>query len=291
MRTRTSLALSSHFAAAAAAAAVAVAVATLAGCASSNSSSDASGEEQDLVSDAATLTLTADRKTNLVGAPAVGKGLVVDYAIDRLPQCRGSVNGGGPNWTITGFYSENGAPAKSFNVTKLTADGRDRVAAPGRIVPSTQGDLAIWFQASSGLGCSMHDSAFGQNYHLSVEGPVPSAAATITFPASGAPVQTGVLEAGGKVKIHYEQGRLPTCRRTQGGSPAWAISGFSQIDGEAKHAFDTGVAAGSDRQAVDALVDLPHAGKLSLWFQVVDIGGCNQYDSNSSANYSFGITE
>ena len=237
------------------------------------------------------MTLTADQKTDVTGTPTAGKGIVVNYAIERLPQCRGNVGGGGPAWDITGFYSENGAPAKMFDVTKLTADGKDRVAKPGRIVPSDGGDVAIWFQVTSGFGCSEYDSAFGQNYHLTVKGAAPDASASITFDASGAPRLEGKLEAGSKVKVHYEQDRLPECRRSQGGYPQWSISGFAQLDKDQPVSFDTAEADGSDRKEVDAYVDLPHSGTLSLWFQVADVGGCNEYDSNSGANYTFDVTE
>jgi hypothetical protein len=54
---------------------------------------------------------------------------------------------------------------------------------------------------------------------------------------------------------------------------------------------DTARPAGSDRQEIEALVDLPHAGELSLWFQVTSLGGCMQYESRSAANYKFPITE
>ena len=43
--------------------------------------------------------------------------------------------------------------------------------------------------------------------------------------------------------------------------------------------------------STEALVDLPHAGQLSLWFQVTSLGGCMQYDSRSGANYRFSITD
>ena len=247
--------------------------------------------EQDVTSDAATLKLGAELTTNLTGEATAGKGLRVEYALERLPQCRGNVGGGGPGWNVTGFYSENGGASKTFEVSALTPDGKNRVAKPARIVPSQGGDIAIWFQVSSAFGCSQFDSQFGQNFHVPVKGAVPVAGARIAFAKDGTPVQTGELKAGGKVKITYEQDRLPACRRTERGNPVWTITGFAQIDREAAHTFDTARPEGADRQEVEALVDLPHAGELSLWFQVVSLGGCMQYDSKSGANYTFSITD
>lgn len=264
----------------------------LGGCAADSSDAAATpGDEQDVTSDAATLKLSSDFKTSLVGEPTTGKGIRVEYALERLPQCRGNVGGGGPGWNIGGYYSENGGPAKSFEVAALSPDGKDRVAKAARIVPAQGGDLAIWFQVSSRFGCSEFDSAFGQNFHLTVKGAVPEASASITFGKDGNPVKTGELKAGGKVKLRYEQARLPDCRRTERGNPVWNITGFAQIDREASRTFDTGRAEGSERKEVEALIDLPHAGELSLWFQVTSLGGCMKYDSQSGANYKFRITD
>ena len=45
------------------------------------------------------------------------------------------------------------------------------------------------------------DSAFGQNFHLAVKGPVPLAGASIAFDKDGNPTTSGELKAGGKVKV------------------------------------------------------------------------------------------
>jgi hypothetical protein len=264
------------------------------GCSSESSSgagNAASGEEQDQTSDAATIKLTTDFHTSIIGEAAAGKGLRVEYALERLPQCRGNVGGGGPGWNITGFYSENGGSPKTFEVSALTPDGKDRVAKPAHIVPAQGGDVAIWFQVSSVFGCSEFDSQYGQNFHLAVKGPEPVAGASIVFDKSGNPTVDGELKAGGKVKITYAQDRLPQCRRVEQGNPVWTITGFAQIDHEAAHTFDTARPAASERQEIDALVDLPHSGELALWFQVTSLGGCMQYDSKSGANYTFSIVD
>jgi Family of unknown function (DUF6209) len=248
----------------------------------------ATGDEANQTA-AATIELTGDFKTKLTGSPVAGKPLRVAYALERLPQCRGNVGGGGPGWNITGYYSENGGAAKTFEVSALSKDGKDRVAAPAMITPSQGGDLALWFQVSSRWGCSEYDSAFGQNFHFDVKGALPSAEASLTFKTDGSVAQDGALKAGGKVRVRYEQARLPECRRTQMGNPVWSITGFAQVDKEQPRTFDTGRAEGSDRVAVDAYVELPHAGELSLWFQVASLGGCMQYDSNGGGNYRFRV--
>jgi hypothetical protein len=257
-------------------------------CSAETASSDSASDDSEVQSDA-TIKLTADYRMQVVGRPAAGKGLRIEYALERLPQCRGNVGGGGPGWTITGFYSENGGPAKTFDPTALSADGKDRVAKPATIALSQGGDLALWFEVTSRFGCHEFDSAFGNNYHLDVAGPPPDAEASITFGKDGAPSQDGALKAGSTVKIRYEQDRLPECRRSQGGNPQWSIGGFAQSGGGAAQTFQTGRPEGSDREEIDAILELPRSGELSLWFQVVSIGGCMKYDSNGGENYKFRI--
>jgi hypothetical protein len=259
---------------------------TVAGCSSETDAADVQGDEADVTGDA-TIKLTADFRSEVVGRAKAGKGLRVEYALERLPQCRGNVGGGGPGWNITGFYSENGGTPKTFEVSEVR--GNERVAKPARIALSQGGDLALWFQVSSRFGCSEFDSQFGQNFHLDVEGAPPEAQGSIVFEKDGAVKQTGALVAGGKVKIRYAQERLPQCRRSQGGNPQWTITGFASLGGGEKQTFQTGRPEGSDRESIDAILDLPRAGELALWFQVTSLGGCTEFDSKNGANYRFRV--
>ena len=259
-----------------------------AGCGAESDSGEIVGDEADVTADA-TIELTADFKTQVVGRPTAGKGVRIDYALERLPQCRGNVGGGGPGWTITGYYSENGGPAKTFDPTALSSDGKSRIAKPAVVALTQGGDLALWFLVSSRFGCSEFDSAFGQNYHVDVAGAPPVAGASILFKKDGSVAQDGTLRAGGKVKVRYEQDRLPACRRVQAGNPLWTISGFASISGGQAQVFQTGRPEGSDREEIDAVLDLPRAGELALWFEVTSIGGCHEYDSKSGQNYRFRI--
>jgi hypothetical protein len=271
--------------------ATAVLTATSAGCAAETSDGATTGEDQNVTADtAATLKLTSDFQTTLTGQAVAGQAIRIEYALERLPQCRGN-SGGAPGWNISGFYSENGGAAKSFEVTALTPDGKDRVAKAARIVPANGGDLAVWFQVTSRFGCSEYDSQYSQNFHVPVKGAAPVADASIAFGQTGAPKVTGELKAGGSVKVTYEQDRLPDCRRSQGGHPMWTVTGFAQVDRETSRTFDTGRPEGSSRTEIDAIIQLPHAGELSLWFQTTDVGGCMKYDAQSGANYKFPIAD
>lgn len=261
-----------------------------AACASpTDGSSGTAGDESD-VTEGARYALSADGAEKLTGTAKVGSPITIQYALERLGSCRGNVGGGGPGWNITGFYSENGGPAKTFEVTQLTSSGKDRESKPATIIPSQGGDLALWFQVNSVFGCNDYDSDFGHNFHVQVEGggPAPEALPTITFEKSGAPTLDGELRAGGKVKVHYDQARLDKCEAYQGGYPVYGIGGYAKLNGATK-SFDTGRAEAGKRVPVDAIIDLPSAGELQLWFDTTSKYGCHEYDSNMTANYKFTV--
>lgn len=252
---------------------------------------EAATDDSNIESDAATLKLTDSFESILTGQPKAGRSLRVEYALGRLPQCRGDLPGGTPGWNVTGYYSENGGPAKSFDVTQVSPDGKSRIAKPARITPTAGGDLALWFQVTNRWGCSAFDSAHGKNFHVAVAGtaPDPALMASITFLKDGSMRTENTLRSGGKVKIRYEQDRLPGCRRIEQGSPNWGIAGFASLpSGETKR-FETTRIEGSGRQDIDVVLDLPTAGELALWFQVSSRGGCVAYDSKNGQNYRFAV--
>lgn len=262
----------------------------LAGC--SSGADETSATDDQAIAEAATVKFLSDFTTTVSGTPKAGKGLRIEYALDRLPQCRGDVGGGGPAWTITGFYSENGGPAKTFEVTKLSDDGHDRVSKAAVLPIGSGGDVAIWFQVSSRFGCSEYDSQYGQNYHFAVTGRTPEVAARLVFKETGEVEQQGDLHPGDKIAIYYEQGRLPECRRVERGAPVWTVSGFSQFEGGEVKAFDTGRANGSDRDTIDAILELPQrTGQIAFWFEVNSLGGCMHLDSNGGINYVFDVED
>lgn len=267
-------------------------ISTAAALAACSGGSDAPGgaSSVDDVVESASITFGSGFTTQQSGTARAGTNVRVTYALDRLPTCRGDVGGGGPGWNITGYVSENGGPARMFEVTALSPDGKTRVTKPA-VVPITQGgDAAFWFQATSRWGCSAYDSAFGQNYHLAVQGPAPDVKGTITFAADGRVEQTGDLLAGAKVRVRYEQDRLPQCRRQELGHPAWTITGYASHAGDPPVTFQTGREDDQQQRiTADAVLDLPREGDLALWFQVTSLGGCNAYDSKSGANYHFAV--
>jgi hypothetical protein len=100
------------------------------------------------------------------GALESGGKVRIDYDADRMPACRGDV-GGGPGWTVTGFYRVNGGETRTFTAAGHSPTGQpdDVIALP----PAAAGaDLETWFQNTSRWGCVAWDSAFGQNFHFAL---------------------------------------------------------------------------------------------------------------------------
>ena len=266
------------------------ALASLATACAASSADEATSGDQAISGGKVTMSLTANHEESISGGSAsVGTPIEIDYDISRLATCRDNANGGGPGWDITGFWSQNGAAAKSFSVTKLSADGKSRVATPASITPTQGGDIAVWFEITSIFGCNDYDSDFGANFHISVAGSAPSAVPVITFDASGAPTLSGTLHAGGKVAVHYDPARLSQCESSQGGFPQYSVSGDYSINGGAAQSFATGHAENGALVASDATIDLPASGDLALWFETNGTSGCHGFDSSNGANYHFPI--
>lgn len=137
-------------------------LASLAGCAATHASQDeADGTTKtNALGAAATITFGADW-TQTASAPIVaGQSVTIAYDVSRLTACRGD-QGGLPQWGITAFWTIDGDPASNVTLTSGTAT----------ITPSHAGDLQLWFQNTNRWGCVAYDSAYGANYHFTVQPP------------------------------------------------------------------------------------------------------------------------
>lgn len=270
------------------------AFATVLGCSTSASPDDEGGQSADQVSTASSITFKATGfAVETSGKLTAGSKTTIAYDLDRLPQCRGNVGGGGPAWNITGFASFNGQPATTFDVSKLTPNGNDRVAAPYELKLPEGGDLAIWFQVTNRWGCSEYDSQYSQNFHFKVDGPPPEADAELTFNADGSVDQSAPLKAGSTVAVRYEQDRLTKCRASRNGYAAWSITGHARVNGGTDQQFSTARPVdqyGEKRELIANIVHLDEAGELELWFNNSAIE-CTAWDSKDGQNYRFPITQ
>lgn len=111
--------------------------------------------------------------------------------------------------------------------------------------------------------------------------------AVLRFLADGSSVvENGPILAGGRVKIIYDLNRLPQCRASKYGMPAWSILGYASWDGGAPQTLAL-TAAGA---ALQPVVQVPEtAKKLQLWFYNNDYYGCKAWDSQGGNNYAFDV--
>lgn len=118
-----------------------------------------------------------------------------------------------------------------------------------------------------------------------------ASAPTLSFGADWSVSSTGPVTSGGKAVIHYDLARQPTCRTWYMGFPAWDIIAFYAVDGGTARSVPLTKLVGTDRQPVDATIDVPLGKNLSIWFHASDEGGCSTWDSNYGANYNFALVQ
>ena len=104
---------------------------------------------------------------------------------------------------------------------------------------------------------------------------------TITLNADWTITQNGPLVAGAPAKIVYDVARLPNCRATYNGLPAWGIVASFNADGGWGHSAN--LTSGS------ATIIVPAGRDLDIWFFNSDEYGCTQYDSDYGRNFHFQI--
>lgn len=111
----------------------------------------------------------------------------------------------------------------------------------------------------------------------------------LAFAADWSVTQSAPVLSGGTAIIHYDVARLPNCRATYHGLPAWGISAYWAVDGG--QAFTAPVTTFQNGQvvAVDLTFNVPPGRDLALWFSASDEYGCQQWDSNYAQNFHFAL--
>lgn len=110
---------------------------------------------------------------------------------------------------------------------------------------------------------------------------------TVSFAADWSSHADGPITSGGKVRVHYDLARLPSCRAQYMGFPAWDILAHWSVDGGPASSIPVTVLNGTVRSAVEPIVDVPAGKTLQFWFSASDEYGCTQWDSNYGKNFSF----
>ena len=114
---------------------------------------------------------------------------------------------------------------------------------------------------------------------------------TLSFAADWSVTQSAPVVAGAAAVIHYDPARLPNCRATYHGFPAWGITVYYAVDGG--QAFYAPVTTFTNGRviAVDASILVPPGHDLAVWFEASDEYGCTQWDSSYGNNFHFAAAE
>lgn len=136
----------------------------------------------------------------------------------------------------------------------------------------------------AGPGCALSEEESSASDDNTLATP-----ATLHFGASRVDV-TGTLTSGRTLRVVYDADRQPTCRGTQGGSPAYTVTGYYRIDnGEARSFFAAGHRPDGSTRPVSISLPNTYASRIAFWFESSNVWGCHAWDSNDGANFVFDI--
>jgi hypothetical protein len=233
----------------------------------------------------AQLTFADDWSETARGEITAGSPVRIVYDLDRLPDCRGETNGS-EVWGAGGYASFDGGEPVAFALSRLD-NGVVKAIAAEVDVPLTATSVELWFASSNRWGCIAYDSNENANYSYDVK--PAGAGAVLAFEADGSESQSGTVKGGEKVVVHYDPSRLSQCEASSGGNAKWSVTLHYKVDGGAEKTVLVSRAEGPDLVPSDPSVVVPRGNDLAIWFSATSVYGCNEYDSNSGANYHFDI--
>jgi hypothetical protein len=117
-----------------------------------------------------TLRFAADGAISSTGPLVVGRPLTIDYALERLPECR-SGYAGRPAWNIQAhaLFRPGGEHLEASVLDTATSTGSTWFRRPAVFaVPAGATAVELWFHNTDRSGCSRYDSDFGQNHRFVV---------------------------------------------------------------------------------------------------------------------------
>ncbi len=118
--------------------------------------------------------------------------------------------------------------------------------------------------------------------------------AIIRFTQDWSAIIEGELRAGSSFAIEYDTRRLPRCRATYNGLPAWGIAVWIRVlpGGDIIEGGWSGGQEQPDSTLPPLLFRVPQNAKsLEIWFKGSDQSGCVEWDSRFGANYRFEVDQ
>ncbi|MBK7863420.1 MAG: hypothetical protein IPJ65_33425 [Archangiaceae bacterium] len=122
----------------------------------------------------------------------------------------------------------------------------------------------------------------------SLAAPLAASEFGIAFRSDWNIVRNGIFTEGGTIRVQYDAARLPGCRGEQNGKPAWSITGYAQVNDGPVQSFEAGGFSPSSGTSAP-VVQLPAAGKVAFWFNVTNVWGCSEWDSNFGHNFVYEV--
>ena len=234
-----------------------------------------------------TLTFGKDWNETQTGTLLAGSPVRISYALDRLPDCRGTTNGS-EVWGASGYASFDGKAPVTFGLSRLDG-GVVKPVSPELDIPAGTRSVEMWFASNNIWGCIAYDSNMNANYRFDVD--PGSAGAVLSFEADWTESQSDAIHAGDSIVVHYDPSRLSQCQYSTGGHAGWSITAHYQVDGGAVKSLPVTRAEGSLLVPADPSLAVPRGHDLAMWFTANSAYGCNEYDSNMNANYHFTIEQ
>ena len=122
---------------------------------------------------------------------------------------------------------------------------------------------------------------------------------TLWFQDDWSETAHGTRRQGGYLEVHYDLDRLPTCRGTHNGHPAWDMVAFVRfmpagqlVSGSVRRFISNNGIPTNEAEEVALVVPIPEgATSAELWFQNFSGAGstCEAWDSNYGDNYVFDV--